>query len=75
MFAKKLELNDYIINLEDRFKNTVIKNFAESYKIGETPIPCIRCNQMQNLVTSQTLQDPLIANTLLQDITTKKRII
>ena len=23
----------------------MIKNFAESYKIGETPIPCIRCNQ------------------------------
>ena len=43
--CKKIGIKHYIINLEERFKNTVIKNFAESYKIGETPIPCIRCNQ------------------------------
>ena len=43
--SKKLGIKHYIINLEERFKNTVIKDFVNSYKKGETPIPCIRCNQ------------------------------
>tara|TARA_B100000963_G_C22614755_1_gene666729 strand:- start:1281 stop:2435 length:1155 start_codon:yes stop_codon:yes gene_type:complete len=43
--SKKLGIKHYIINLEDRFKNSVIKDFVNSYKKGETPIPCIRCNQ------------------------------
>ena len=43
--SKKLGIKHYIINLEERFKNFVIKDFVNSYKKGETPIPCIRCNQ------------------------------
>ncbi len=43
--SKKLGIKHYIINLEARFKNSVIKDFVNSYKKGETPIPCIRCNQ------------------------------
>ena len=43
--SKKLGIKHYIINLEERFKNSVIKDFVDSYKKGETPIPCIRCNQ------------------------------
>ena len=43
--SKKLGIKHYIINLEERFKNTVIKDFVNSYQKGETPIPCIRCNQ------------------------------
>ncbi len=43
--SKKLGIKHYIINLEERFKNSVIKDFVNSYKKGETPIPCIRCNQ------------------------------
>ena len=43
--SKKLGIKHYIINLEERFKNSVINDFVNSYKRGETPIPCIRCNQ------------------------------
>ena len=35
----------YVLNYEDKFKNSVIEDFADSYLRGETPIPCVRCNQ------------------------------
>ncbi len=35
----------YVLNYEDRFKDSVIGEFADSYLRGETPVPCIRCNQ------------------------------
>ena len=43
--CKKLEIKHYILDLENRFKESVIDNFVKSYQEGETPIPCIRCNQ------------------------------
>ncbi len=43
--CKKLGIRHYIIDLEERFKKSVVQNFVNSYKNGETPIPCIRCNQ------------------------------
>lgn len=30
--------------LEDEFKNTVVKNFIDTYLRGETPNPCVVCN-------------------------------
>ncbi len=35
----------YVLNYEDRFQELVISDFASSYLAGETPIPCVRCNQ------------------------------
>ncbi len=35
----------YVLNYEDNFKDSVISEFVESYMHGETPIPCVRCNQ------------------------------
>ncbi len=35
----------YVLNYENRFKQSVIEDFADSYMKGETPIPCVRCNQ------------------------------
>ena len=35
----------YVMNFEDRFRETVIETFIQSYLDGETPSPCIRCNQ------------------------------
>ncbi len=43
--SKKLGIKHYIINYKSRFKESVIDEFVESYLNGETPIPCIRCNQ------------------------------
>ncbi|HJU83444.1 MAG TPA: tRNA 2-thiouridine(34) synthase MnmA [Holophagaceae bacterium] len=35
----------YVVDFEDRFRETVIDAFIEGYLAGETPSPCIRCNQ------------------------------
>lgn len=34
----------YVLNLEDQFENTVVAPFVKSYLAGETPSPCILCN-------------------------------
>ena len=33
------------MDYEEKFNDLVIKNFVESYQKGETPIPCVQCNQ------------------------------
>jgi tRNA-specific 2-thiouridylase len=43
--AEKLSIPHYVLNYEDLFKESVIEEFADSYLRGETPIPCVRCNQ------------------------------
>lgn len=35
----------YVVDFEDRFRDTVIDEFIKGYLQGETPSPCIRCNQ------------------------------
>jgi tRNA-specific 2-thiouridylase len=35
----------YVLDYEDAFRQSVIDDFADSYLRGETPIPCVRCNQ------------------------------
>lgn len=43
--AEALSIPHYVLDYESRFKQQVIEDFADSYLRGETPIPCIRCNQ------------------------------
>jgi tRNA-uridine 2-sulfurtransferase len=43
--ADRLGISHYVIDAEDRFADAVITDFADSYARGETPVPCIRCNQ------------------------------
>ncbi len=43
--ADRLGIAHYVIDAEQRFQQTVIETFAQSYASGETPVPCIRCNQ------------------------------
>ena len=35
----------YVLDYESNFRESVIEDFADSYLRGETPIPCVRCNQ------------------------------
>lgn len=35
----------YVLDYESRFREGVIDDFADSYLRGETPLPCVRCNQ------------------------------
>lgn len=43
--AEHLGIPHYVLDREQRFRDAVIQDFADSYARGETPIPCIRCNQ------------------------------
>jgi tRNA-uridine 2-sulfurtransferase len=43
--ADALGIPHYVIDAERRFADAVIADFADSYAAGETPVPCVRCNQ------------------------------
>ncbi|HJU17025.1 MAG TPA: tRNA 2-thiouridine(34) synthase MnmA [Stellaceae bacterium] len=43
--AERLQIPHYVLDYESRFRAAVIDDFAQSYRRGETPVPCIRCNQ------------------------------
>ncbi len=43
--AERLGIPHYVLDYESRFKAAVIDRFAESYVAGETPVPCVECNQ------------------------------
>ncbi len=43
--ARKWNFPHYVLNYENLFKESVIDDFADTYLRGETPIPCVKCNQ------------------------------
>ena len=43
--AETLGIPHYVLDYEDKFREQVINPFMESYIAGETPIPCVACNQ------------------------------
>ena len=43
--AETLGIPHYVLDYESRFRQSVMDDFADSYLRGETPIPCVRCNQ------------------------------
>ena len=43
--ADKLGIPHYVLDYERRFREGVIEDFASTYAAGETPIPCVRCNE------------------------------
>ena len=63
--ARSLNVPHYVLNFEDRFKDSVIDNFVEEYAAGRTPIPCVRCNSFTKfrdlLAHADSLQCDFIA--------------
>jgi tRNA-specific 2-thiouridylase len=45
MVAENCGFPHYVLDYESRFREQVIDDFADAYARGETPIPCVRCNQ------------------------------
>jgi tRNA-specific 2-thiouridylase len=43
--AERIGIPHYVLDYENRFKEAVIDRFADSYVAGETPVPCVECNQ------------------------------
>ncbi|MGH6988865.1 MAG: tRNA 2-thiouridine(34) synthase MnmA [Stellaceae bacterium] len=43
--AASLDIPHYVLDYEARFRAAVIEDFADAYTRGETPIPCIACNE------------------------------
>ncbi len=44
--AARIGIPHYVLDYESRFRETVIEHFAQSYAVGETPVPCLECNQL-----------------------------
>ena len=44
--AERIGIPHYVLDYESRFKEAVIDRFADSYVAGETPVPCLECNQV-----------------------------
>jgi tRNA-uridine 2-sulfurtransferase len=43
--ADTIGIPHYVLDYESRFRESVIDEFADAYLRGETPVPCVRCNQ------------------------------
>lgn len=48
--AENLGISHYVLDYENRFRAAVMEDFAASYVAGETPIPCVQCNQKVKFV-------------------------
>src|SRR5580693_8245875 len=62
--ADRLGIPHYVIDAGDRFAKAVIADFADSYAAGETPVPCIRCNQSVKFADLTALASDLGAERL-----------
>ncbi|WP_299359966.1 tRNA 2-thiouridine(34) synthase MnmA [uncultured Paracoccus sp.] len=43
--AERIGFPHYVLDYENRFRESVIEEFADAYLGGATPVPCIRCNE------------------------------
>lgn len=43
--AAAIDIPHYVLDYEEKFRHAVIETFADTYLAGQTPIPCVRCNE------------------------------
>ncbi len=75
--AHKLGIEHKILYYQDKFRQGVIDNFVESYLKGETPIPCVQCNQTVKFkdlfeVSKELKADALVTGHYVKSITENK---
>ena len=76
--AQKLNIEHKILYYQNKFKQGVIDNFVDSYLKGETPIPCVQCNQTVKFkdlfeVAKDLKADALITGHYVKSITTENQ--
>ena len=62
--AAALGIPHYVLDYEERFKHAVMEPFANAYRQGETPVPCIACNQSVKFVDLMEVARDLGADVL-----------
>ncbi len=72
--ANKLNIDHKVLYYQNKFKQGVINNFVESYLKGETPIPCVQCNQTVKFrdlfeVSKELKADALVTGHYVKSIT------
>jgi len=63
--SQQLNIDHKILYYQKRFKKDVIDSFIESYVAGETPIPCVKCNQTVKFRDLYTYAQELKADALI----------
>ena len=74
--AHKLDIEHKILYYQNKFKQGVIDNFVDSYLKGETPIPCVQCNQTVKFkdlfeVSKELKADAMITGHYVKSITSE----
>jgi tRNA-specific 2-thiouridylase len=62
--ADAIGIPHYVLDYESRFRKNVIEDLADSYARGETPIPCVRCNEKVKFADLMTTARELGAEAL-----------
>jgi tRNA-specific 2-thiouridylase len=73
--AETLGMPHYVLDYEDRFRQAVIEPFAESYLSGETPIPCVACNQTVKFADLLTTAEELGAVAMVTGHYVRSRVV
>jgi tRNA-uridine 2-sulfurtransferase len=63
--AERLGIAHYVVDMESRFRESVIDAFVDSYAKGRTPVPCVECNRTVKFTDLITLARDLGAEALL----------
>ena len=63
--AQKLNIEHKILYYQKNFRREVIESFIDSYVSGETPIPCVQCNQTVKFRDLYSYAKELNADTLV----------
>ena len=76
--ANKLGIEHKILYYQNKFKEGVIDNFIDSYLSGETPIPCVQCNQTVKFTdlfdeAKKLTADALVTGHYVKSITNKNQ--
>lgn len=70
-----LGIPHYVLDYEERFRKAVIEPFAQSYALGETPIPCVSCNQSVKFVDLMEVARDLGADCLATGHYVRSRLV